>query len=195
MEVDNIFSNMDDDKIVDLYWERSERAIIETDIKYGHLCRSIPNNILANEEDAKECVNDAYLGAWNAMPVQRPKKLMPFLGGIVRNISLDRYDYNNAQKRNKNLEVILSELEDCLSRPGDSTESKYEEGEIARAISNYLRTIDKVNRNIFIRRYWYSESVKQIAAGYEMSESKVKSLLLRERKKLKKYLEKEGIII
>lgn len=193
--MDNIFSIMDDDKIVDLYWERSERAIIETDLKYGHLCKSIANNILANEEDAKECVNDAYFGAWNAMPVQRPKKLMPFLGRIIRNISLDRYDYNNAQKRSKNLEIILSELEDCLSRPGDNTESKYEEGEIARAISNYLRTIAKINRNIFIRRYWYSEPVKQIAAGYEMSESKVKSLLLRERKKLKKYLEKEGIII
>ncbi len=193
--MDNIFSIMDDDKIVDLYWERSERAILETDLKYGHLCKSIANNILANEEDAKECVNDAYLGAWNAMPVQRPKKLIPFLGRIVRNISLDRYDYNNAQKRSKNLEVILSELEDSLSKPGDNTESKYEEGEIARAISNYLRTIVKVNRNIFIRRYWYSEPIKQIASSYGMSESKVKSMLLRERKKLKKYLEKEGITI
>lgn len=186
---------MEDEKIVDLYWERSEQAILETDLKYGHFCKNVAKNILWNEEDAKECVNDAYLGAWNAMPVQRPGKLMPFLGRIIRNIALDRYDYNTAQKRNKQFEVLLSELEDCFTKSSDEIESKYEEGEIAGAISNYLRSIETVKRNVFIKRYWYSKSIKEIARSYGMSEGKVKSMLLRIRKGLKNHLEKEGIIL
>ena len=186
---------MQDYEIVDLYWNRSEIAIKETDLKYGRYCKRIAINILSNNQDAEECVNDAYLGAWNAIPPQRPFSLLSFLGRIIRNIALDRYDYNNAKKRNNKFDVLLSELDECLSQSSDNVENKYEEGEVAKLISDFLLSINSVSRNVFLHRYWYTDSISDIANNYGMSESKVKSILFRVRKKLKKYLEKEGIQI
>lgn len=185
---------LDDEKIVDLYWERTEIAISETSKKYSRYLRTIAFNILSNHLDAEECENDTYIAAWNAMPSARPNKLLAFLGRITRNIALDRYDYNTAKKRNNEFDLLLSELEDFISSPSD-VETQFENGELSKAISNYLRTIDSKYRLVFIRRYWYSDSIKSISSHLSMSESKVKSILFRTRKNLKTYLEKEGIII
>lgn len=183
---------MEDEKIVDLFWERSESAIIETAKKYGQYCKTIAINILGNSEDAKECENDAYHALWNTIPPNRPSVLKAYLGRILRNIAIDKYDYNTAQKRNSKFDLILSELEECIVSPAN-VELQYEQGEIAKRISEFLWTIDKENRIVFVRRYWYSDSISSIAAQFGMSESKVKSMLFRMRNRLKIYLEKEGV--
>lgn len=183
---------MEDEKIVDLFWERSESAIIETEKKYGQYCKTIAINILGNSEDAKECENDAYHALWNTIPPNRPSVLKAYLGRILRNIAIDKYDYNTAQKRNSKFDLILSELEECIVSPAN-VELQYEQGEIAKRISEFLWTIDKENRIVFVRRYWYSDSIASIAAQFGMSESKVKSMLFRMRNRLKIYLEKEGV--
>lgn len=185
---------MDDESIIDLYWERSESAIHETDLKYGRFCTSVAVNILKNQEDAMECTNDSYLAAWNSMPPQRPSRLRAFLGRIVRNIAFDRYDYNTAQKRNRNMLLILEELEECLISPS-LVEEEAEAGQVAELISNFLKKEKQESRVVFIRRYWYSESIDDIAARFHMSESKVKSMLFRVRKRLKEFLNKEGVDI
>lgn len=185
---------MEDEKIVDLYWERFETAITETSKKYGRYCTKIAFNILANDEDAEESVNDTYLAAWNTMPPSRPNKLSAFLGRITRNIALDKYDYYKAKKRSNEFDLILSELGDCVSAP-DNVEADYEAGEAAKNISLFLHGLDTGNRHIFIRRYWYSDSILELAERFDMSESKVKSMLFRTRNKLKKYLEKEDIMV
>jgi RNA polymerase sigma factor (sigma-70 family) len=185
--------NVDDEMIVNLYWERSESAISETSKKYGAYCRTIAYNILADCLDAQECENDTYAAAWNTIPPTRPKILKSFLGRLTRNIALDRYDYNKAQKRNNEFDVLLSELGDCIAT--QDTEPKYETGYIAKHISDFLRGIDTKNRLVFIRRYWYSDSINDISVRFGMSVSKTKSVLFRTRKKLKAYLEKEGVIL
>lgn len=185
---------MDDERIIDLYWERSESAIQETDFKYGRFCKSVAVNILKDQEDAVECINDTYLAAWNSMPPQRPSKLKAFLGRIARNIAFDRYDYNAAKKRNREMNLILSELEDCLASPF-SVEEEAQAGETAELISMFLKNLEQESRIVFIRRYWYSESILDIARRFHMSESKVKSMLFRVRNKLKDYLVKEGVVL
>ncbi|WP_312643322.1 sigma-70 family RNA polymerase sigma factor [Hydrogenoanaerobacterium sp.] len=167
---------MDDEMIIDLYWERSESAISETSKKYGSYCRSIAYNILADYLDVEECENDTYVAAWNTIPPTRPKILKSFLGRLMRNIALDRYDYNKAQKRNNEFDILLSELGDCIA--GQDTESKYESGYVAKSISDFLRSIDTQSRLVFIRRYWYSDSINDISVGFGMSVSKTKSLLI-----------------
>ena len=184
---------MDDEKIVDLYWERSELAIAETSIKYGKYCRTIALNILSNHLDAQECENDTYIAAWNAIPPTRPIKLLAFLGRLTRNIALDRYDYNAAKKRNGKFNILLSELEECIPS-ANNVEMQYESGQVSMAISDFLRSIDSEIRVVFIRRYWYSDSLKDISKQLGISESKLKSILFRTRNKLKVYLEKEGIL-
>lgn len=185
---------MDDDKIIDLYWERSEKAISETSKKYSRYLRAIASNILSNHLDAEECENDTYIAAWNAMPSARPNRLLAFLGRITRNIALDRYDYNTAKKRNNEFDILLSELEDFVSTSTD-VETQFENGELSKIISSFLRTINSEYRIISIRRYWYTDSIKSISLQLGMSESKVKSILFRTRNNLKTYLEKEGIVL
>ncbi|HIZ56620.1 MAG TPA: sigma-70 family RNA polymerase sigma factor, partial [Firmicutes bacterium] len=141
---------MEDCQIIDLYWNRSEAAITETSRKFGGFCRSIAMHILDNAEDAEECINDAFLAAWNTIPPQRPKKLSAFLGRITRNIALDRYDYNTAQKRNRQFHCILDELEECLAA-GLDTEAEYESQQIAQVIRLFLEGCNTENRNIFLR--------------------------------------------
>lgn len=185
---------MTDQRIIDLFWQRSEDAIQSTSAKYGNYLSKIAGNILSHREDAEECVNDTYLTAWNQIPPDRPKALLPYLGRITRCLALNRYDYLSAQKRNAAFTLQLSELEECL--PGGVTpEARYESGELAAAISGFLRSQSADVRNIFIRRYWFSDSIAQIAARFFMSESKIKSILFRTRNRLKKYLEKEGFSI
>lgn len=177
---------MEDTAIVDLYWQRSETAIAQTALKYGAYCHRIACNILNSAGDAEECVNDTYLGAWNAMPSQRPAMLKSFVGKITRNIALSRLDYNSAQKRDSNMTAILSELDDCLS-PG-SVEGSYEEKESLEALNEFLQRLSPVERKVFVRRYWYADTVRDVAERFNMSESKVKSMLFRLRKRLHRHL-------
>lgn len=183
---------MTDESIVAQFWERSEDAIKNTSEKYGRYLMKIAVNILSIYEDAEECVSDTYCRAWNQIPPDRPQKLLPYLGRITRCLALNRYDYLTAQKRNADLTLQLSELEDCISQPDDTIERQYENNELSNAISAFLRTLDIEKRNIFIRRYWFSDSITSIAERFDMSESKVKSILFRVRKQLRKHLESEG---
>jgi len=185
---------MEDAQIIELYWQRSENAIAQTAVKYGRYLMAIALNVLGGEEDSEECVNDAYLGAWNAMPSQRPDYLKAFLGKITRNIALGKFDYNKAKKRNSEFDLVLSELEGCVSSP-ENVESKFDEDETAKAITKFLLGQKDDYRNIFLRRYWYADSIADVSGRFGMSESKVKSILFRMRGKLKEHLEKEGIAI
>ena len=184
---------MDDEKIVDLFWERSEAAIAETSKKYSGYIRTIAYNILSNIPDAEECENDTYSAAWNAIPPARPNMLKAFLGKLVRNIACDRYDYNTAEKRNNNFDVLLSELEDVIASP--QSDWLYEDGQIAKLIRAFLLTQTEQNRAIFVYRYWHSEPAKVIATRLRMSESNVNTTLSRLRGRLKLYLEKEGVVL
>lgn len=187
--------DVDDETIVNLYWARSESAINETDKKYGNYCTQIAMNILHNKEDSEECVNDTYFKTWNSIPTQRPTILRAFLGQITRNLSLDKYKKRRVQKRGGNeVELIFSELENCVSSTA-TVEAEYEAGSIAKIIDNFLDSINSDNRIIFVRRYFYADSIKTIAARFQMSESKVMSILFRTRNKFKAYLEKEEINI
>jgi RNA polymerase sigma-70 factor (ECF subfamily) len=183
---------MTDQEIIELFWQRLEDAIRCTAEKYGRYLTKIALNILNRFEEAEECVNDTYLAAWNQIPPTRPKKLLPYLGRITRYQALNRYDYLTAQKRNSEFDLQLSELEACLPS-SDSFKSEYEAGEIASTISNFLRSIDADARNIFIRRYWFSDSIKDIATRFNMGESQIKSNLFRTRNRLKNHLEREDI--
>jgi RNA polymerase sigma factor (sigma-70 family) len=182
---------MTDQNIINLFLQRLEDSIRYTAEKYGRYLMKISFNILNQFEEAEECVSDTYLAAWNQIPPERPEKLLPYLGRITRCLSLNRYDYLTAQKRNSDFNLQLSEIEECLSTT-DSVESHYEAGAIASAISAFLREIDTDARNIFIRRYWFSDPIRDIATRFDMSESKVKSNLFRTRNRLKIYLETEG---
>ena len=182
---------MTDHEIIELYWKRSEEAITCTMHQYGIYLMKLALNILHIHEEAEECVNESYLSAWNQMPPDWPNRLLPYLGRIARCLALNRYDYLTARKRGTNFDLQLSELEECLTS-GNSTEQQYDEHAVADVISAFLRTQDEESRNMFIRRYWYSDSIKQIARRYHVHESKVKSQLFRTRNRLKDYLRKEG---
>ncbi len=186
---------MEDNRIIDLYWARREEAILETDRKYGSYCRSISLHILKNREDSEECVNDTWLRAWDTMPPKRPDFLAAFLGKITRNLSISRYRMNHARKRGSGeMDLLLMELEECLPSPG-SVEEEIESRETAKAIDRFLYDMEEESRNFFIRRYFYVDSVKEIAERFGVSESKVKSQLFRIRNRLKSHLEKEGIVL
>ena len=186
---------MEDQQIVELYWARCEQAIAESERKYGAFCRAVSRNILEREEDAEECVNDTWLRAWNVMPPQRPGILSAFLGKITRNLSLDRWRRLRAAKRGgTRVEVALEELEEYLPAPGQP-EEHLEERETAALISRFLREQPELDRNLFLRRYWYLDSLTALAQRFSMSESQVKSRLHRTRLRLKKALVKEGVAV
>ena len=170
---------MRDHEIIELYWARNESAITATAEKYGNYCHTIAYNILRNKEDAEECANDTYLGAWNSIPPQRPSRLSIYLGKITRNLALNRYKRYTAEKRGHGQVVLaLSELEACV--PSKTTvEQTVEENELAAAIDRFLYAKPKLNRNIFVRRYYHLYAIRDIADAYGMSESKVTSLLFR----------------
>lgn len=184
---------MDDNKILELYWKRSEQAIAETHTKYGKYLSRIAYNVLYSDEDAEECVNDTYIKAWEAIPPARPDRLCAFLGKITRNIALDRYARRKAQKRCGGTELALEELADCIPEQSDMPIS--DEIVLKDAINGFLRSLPKRTRIIFLRRYFYLCSVSDIAGSLEMSESNVKVTLMRTRHAFREYLEKEGIVI
>lgn len=186
---------MDDDRIIDLYWARSESAISETAKKYGSYCIRIAANILQNDEDAEECVNDALHKAWDSIPPQRPANLRAFLGKITRNLSINKYREQRAKKRGgDNMALIYSELEDCIPS-GNNVETVYESSLVTEAINSFLLTLDSETRIVFVRRYWYADPIQTIASRFKTNESKVKSMLFRTRKKLKTYLENRGVML
>ena len=185
---------MEDSCIVELYWERSERAISETSDKYGKYCYAIAYHILADPEDADESVNDTYLGAWNAMPPHRPSLLSTFLGKITRRISINRWNSRKADKRGKGeIPLALDELAEAVSAPG-SPEEEVTAQELAQCIDRFLASLPKDEQDMFVCRYWFLTPVAEIAEKFSASPSKVKSALLRTRNKLKVHLKKEGFI-
>ena len=186
---------MEDSAIIDLYWAREERALTETNSKYGGMCRTIAFNILRDRWDSEECVNDTWLRAWNTMPPQRPGILSAFLSRITRNLSLDRYKAARAVKRGGGqMPIALEELGDCVPAAG-SVEDTVELRELSRILDSFLRDLPEKEACVFLRRYWYVDSTHEIAIRYEMAEGSVKSMLYRVRRKLRERLEKEGIAL
>ena len=186
---------MEDNQIIRLYCERSEEAIRQTAAKYGNYCHTIAYNILHNLEDSEECVNDTYWKAWGIIPPRRPKRLAAFLGKITRNLSLDRYRCYTAEKRgNGEMAVTLEELGECVSSM-ENLDAHADEMVLTEILNRFLESLSAEQRRIFMRRYWYVSSVKEIAEDYGITESKVKMSLLRSRNQLKAALEKEGIAL
>lgn len=185
---------MDDLAIIELYHRREERAIAESDKKYGALCRSIALRLLGLREDAEECVNDTWHTAWNRMPPERPQALGAFLGRITRNLSISRWRRDHAQKRYEGMEVLLSELEDCVPNPG-TVEEELDRRQLARLISGWLDSLEDADRRLFIRRYWYGEAVKALAAELGEQANTLSQRLLRLRRVLRAFLESEGVEI
>lgn len=183
---------MEDERIVELFWERSEDAIKETSEKYGSYLTSISYSILSNIEDAKECVNDTYHDAWNCIPPHRPSILSSFLGKITRRISISKWRWLHAEKRGGSEMILaLEELTECVSGTG-TVEGEIHRKELAALLNGFLGNLSETERNIFLRRYWYLDSISAIAKQYGFSESKVTSMLHRIRKKLHALLAKEG---
>lgn len=183
---------MEDHEIIDLFFARSEQAIAQLQGKYGRRCLQVAGNILNNPLDAEECVNDAYLAVWNAIPPQKPEPLSAYVCRIVRNLSIKKYHANSALKRNSHYDMALDELEACV-QTGGTAEDEIAARELAEAINQFLGTLSRENRILFVRRYWFSDSVADIAATSRMSNRTVSLRLLRVRKELKKHLEKEGM--
>ena len=181
-----------DEKIIELCFERSEQGIRELDNKYGKLCHTLSYNIVNNRQDAEECVNDAYLGAWNAIPPARPDPLLPYIARIVRNLSLKLYWRKEAAKRSSRYTIALEEIEACIADQ-KTTEEELEAKELARIIENFLDTLPPRDRVIFLRRYWFSDSYKDIAQFVGLSEKNVSVRLTRIRKKMKQYLRERGV--
>lgn len=184
---------MEDNCIVDLYWARNESAIEETKIKYGRYCYTIAYNVLGNKEDADESVNDTYLVAWNSIPPNKPKPLAAYLGKLARNISLKKWrDKTRVKRGGGQADVTLSEIGECIP-DGSSIEEKMEEKELAAIVNDFVKNLPDEERRIFVRRYWYMDSVEDIAKRFDCGKSKIKMKLLRTRNKLSERLKKEGL--
>lgn len=180
---------MNDKSIIELFRTRNEQAIAELKQKYDRLCYSIAGNILSQREDIEECINSAYYDIWNNIPPDAPDDLKTYLCRIVKNKAIDRLKYNSAMKRNSQFSVSLDELAECIpDRRDDHVSAK----QLAAAISRFLRTQDERHRNIFVRRYWYGDSLAKIAEYFGMNEKTIATYLFRTRKKLKEFLKKEG---
>ncbi len=181
---------MDDLRIIELYFERDEEAIRETDLKYGRLCLSIAYNLLRSREDSEECVNDTYVGVWNAIPPTRPNNFMSFICKIARNLSLKRLEFKKREKRSADILISFEELADVL--PDERFAPEISDEEVGRLISEFLRSQKESVANVFIRKYFFFDSIGEIAVRYSFTESKVKNMLFHTRNKLKDYLIKEG---
>ena len=186
-------NNVDDLRIIELYFERDEQAIKETDKKYGKLCHSIAYNILNNHEDSEECVNDTYVGVWNAIPPTRPNNFTSFVCKIARNLSLKRLEFMKREKRSADTMLSLDELASIL--PDDRYAPNVSEEEVGKLISGFLRAQKEDVRNVFIRKYFFFDSIGDIADRFGFTESKVKNMLFYTRNKLRDYLIKEGVEI
>ena len=182
---------MEDSKIIDLYFARDEAAIEQTDAAYGRRLYALSNRILCSREDAQECVNDTYMSTWNAIPPQRPNHLYAFLATICRRLSFHKVNWKLAAKRNAEIVALTEEMELCI--PDNRRDMELEDREIGRVMDAFLEELPKETRVIFLRRYWHADSISEIAARYGITESKVKMQLSRTRKKLRSFLEQEGI--
>lgn len=185
---------MEDLQIIDLYWQRDEAAISESDKKYGTYCRTVAHNILENFEDTEETVSDTWLHAWNAMPPQRPSILRAFFAGIARNLALDRYRASHAQKRGSGeAALILEELEGCLAG-SQGAEAEFMAQELQQAVNRFVRSLPQREGNLFIRRYFFAEPVKTLAARAGLTPNHAAVILRRTREKLRQHLEMEGFL-
>ena len=185
---------MEDNQIIDLYWARDQRAIDETSGKYGGFLLQLAWNILRSHADAEECVNDAYLAVWNGVPNAPPRSLLAYLAKVTRNIALKRLEHNQAQKRGDRFYLLLDELAEVL--PGeDSVEDAVAQRELMEAINDFLKTkTDRGERQLFLRRYFWGDSIGELTVLFRHSESKVKSQLFRTRQRLRGYLEERGLL-
>lgn len=181
---------MEDKDIIALYWARSEEAIQATTAKYGAYCGAIIRRVLGDGRDGEECLNDTWLGAWNAMPPRWPNCLAVFLGRIARNTALDRYSYNKAQRRCGDFEMVLEELAECVG--GNPAGEDFDLRRLGEAISTYLGTVSPAARQVFLRRYWHCESIAEIAGATGFTQAKTRTMLYRTRKGLREYLIQEG---
>lgn len=185
---------MEDSQIINLYWSRDQAAIHETDIKYGRMLETISYNILSNHEDCKECINDTYYNVWNAIPPKRPNSLTAYLGRIVRNLSINRWHQQRAQKRYNGIEVMLSELSDCVPSK-DNIETDIETKELAKSISNWISGLAIDDRVLFLRRYWFGDSLNNLAEESKTTPNKLAGRMYRLRQSLKKSLEREDVYL
>lgn len=186
---------MDDHQIIDLYWQRDDSAIRETSTKYGAYCFSIAEHILNCREDSEECVNDTWLHTWNSIPPQRPNVFRMYLAKITRNLSFNRYQEKCAVKRGGGeINLVLDELTECLAGVPDAAE-RYQQKELEQRINSFARNLPVRDGNIFIRRYFFTEPVSQIAKRYHLTENNVMVILCRTRRKLRVFLEKEGYVL
>lgn len=182
---------MEDEKIIDLFFVRSEQAIRELDNKYGKICHNFSYNIVNSRQDAEECVNDAYLGAWNSIPPQTPDPLRAYICRIVRNHSLKKLRANTALKRGSQFEVSLSELEDCIS--GSSLDEQLAVSELTAQINAFLSALPRDDRVMFVKRYWFSESLSEIADTFAITENNASVRLSRIRGKLHQHLKEAAL--
>lgn len=185
---------MDDEKIIELFWQRDERAIKETADKYGGFCFAIAFNILESKEDAEECVNDVWHRVWASIPPQRPEHFRAFLGRIVRNKAINRWHELRAKKRSAGLEALFDELEEVLPS-GHTVDRELESREISEEISAWLKGLERSDRSLFIRRYWYGMPLKDLAAETDIRPARLAQRMHRLRLSLKKHLEERGITL
>lgn len=185
---------MDDATIISLYQQRNQTAITETHKKYGAFCHRIALNILSLREDAEECVIDSYHITWNRIPPALPQSLKSFLGKIVRDLSISRYRKNRAQKRFSGMELLLSELEDCIP-VADPLARKIEQDHLAQFISDWLDGLSAEERTLFIRRYWFGEELKTLAKATGQTPNRLAQRMLKLRRSLKAALEQEGVTL
>lgn len=185
---------MDDTGIIELYYARNERAITETDKKYGAYCRTIARNILSVREDVEECVNDTWFAVWNRLPPDLPKVLSAFLGRITRNLSISRFRAMRAEKRYNGMEVMLSELGDCVPDRGD-VEQMADQRRLSWLIGHWLDSLDTEDRTLFVRRYWHGDEVRHLAARWSCTPNQMAQRMLRLRRDLKFFLEQEGVTL
>ncbi len=185
---------IEDERIIELFFGRSEQAIQELYNKYGKVFHKLSYNIVNNRQDAQEWVNDAYLGAWNAIPPARPKPLLTYICKIVRNISLNRYYHNEAAKRNSAYTIAMEEIDSCLAA-SDTVEGAVEAARLAGGVEDFLETLTVENRVIFMRRYWFCDSLREIAGYVGLTEKTVSVRLTRIRQKMRAYLSKRGVIV
>lgn len=184
---------MEDEQIIELYFRRDQDAIVQTELAHGAKLNALANRILMNHEDAQECVSDTYMKAWETIPPTRPSYFYAYLAKICRFLCFGRLDWNNAAKRKAEIVELSAEMELCI--PDPARERQMESQELAGLLNEFLGTLPEESRKIFLRRYWYADSITEIAQRYQMGESKVKTRLFRTRNALRSFLEKEGITV
>ncbi len=185
---------MTDQEIVAMYFSRSEDAIRETDRKYGCLCRAISMGIVNDSRDCDECLDDTWLTLWNTIPPKEPNPFKAYVCRVAKNLSLKKYEFNHAQKRNSEYETTLNELTEC-AHSKNYVEEHVDETELVNAINQFLGSLTSKQRVLFLRRYWFTHSVKEIAGDYHISEKTASMRLARIRKKLREFLIREGYLL